>query len=166
MKEVQLNRGEEGVITIFVSLVLLILVTLLITTSFSLSTINLRAVGNVQSRDEALSAASLVIEEVLTEDFGDPAVLVARSNVVDINSDGVNDYQVDIAVPICIRATQASIDTASSVQLPGFSAVGAWNTIWEINAVATESVSGASVNVIQGVRILLDETEKNAVCPT
>jgi hypothetical protein len=44
-------------------------------------------------------------------------------------------------------------------------ATSAWDTIWELDASATEATSGVSVNVLQGVRVLLNDVEKNLVCP-
>jgi hypothetical protein len=90
---------------------------------------------------------------------------------VDINNDGINDYWVDLAVPVCVRATRANTKTASSVTLPGMTAVDAWNTIWELDAIAVATDpdgvrgdTGASVRVRQGVRKLLSELEKDLVC--
>ena len=58
-------KNQSGVITIFISMIMLLLITLLITTAFTLSTTNLRAVGNIQARAEAISAAEKVIEEII-----------------------------------------------------------------------------------------------------
>ena len=41
----------------------------------------------------------------------------------------------------------------------------AWNTVWEINAVATAVDTGVRASVIQAVRILMDPTEKELSCP-
>lgn len=157
-------RRQRGVITIFIAMIMLILITLLVVTAFSLSTTNLRAVGNVQARDEAISAAQLVIEQIIVEDASLPAFQTARVQQVDINDDGTNDYTVNVPAPVCVRATRVNTLTSSSVTLPGFSAGDAWNTVWEINAIATEATTGASVSVIHAVRVLLTEVEKNAVC--
>lgn len=156
-------RRQRGVITIFIAMIMLILITLLVVAAFSLSTTNLRAVGNVQARDEAVSAAQNVIEQIIGEDI---VLTNARVNdPVDINGDGITDYLVNVPEPECVRATQVSTLASSSVTLPGFSAVGSWNTVWEINAVATAADTGARVSVIQAVRVLLDETQKQLSCP-
>ena len=158
-------RRQNGVITIFISMMMLLLITLLIVTAFTLSTTNLRAVGNLQTRQEALAAAEKIIEEVLLEDAAKPAFQNARlPRGVDVNRDGIDEYTVEIAVPICVRATRANAVTSSSVTLPGFSAGDAWNTVWEISATATELSSGARVNVVQGIRYLMTEVEKDKVC--
>ena len=155
---------QRGVITIFIAMVMLLLVTLLVTTAFSLSTTNLRAVGNVQARDESISAAQVVIERIVAEEASLPAFQTARTEQVDINDDGTDDYTVTVPPPVCVQATMVNALTSSSVTLQGFSAGDAWNTIWEINAVATEATTGASVSVIHAIRVLLTDAEKNAVC--
>ena len=57
MRDVTSVSSQRGVITIFISMLMLILITVLVVTAYSLSTTNLRAVGNVQVREEALAAA-------------------------------------------------------------------------------------------------------------
>ena len=155
---------QRGVATIFVAMILLVLITLLVTTAFSLSTLNLKASGNAQLRKEAVAAANSVILEVADETFWNPKVQISES--IDINNDDVSEYDVLVAVPTCIRATKANIITTSSVTLPGFSAIDAWNTIWELDATASEVASGPRVRVRHGVRVLMTEADKELYCDT
>ena len=156
---------QRGVITIFISMIMLLLITILVATAFRMSTTNLRAVGNVQTRAEAIAAAEKLIEQKILEDAGVVGFQTVLAQDVDIDQDGTNDYAVNIAVPVCVRATLANTLTTSSVTLPGFSAGGAWNTVWEITAVATDVKSGTRVSVVHGVRYLLTDIEKDQVCP-
>jgi hypothetical protein len=39
-----------------------------------------------------------------------------------------------------------------------------WNTDWDIDATVADAASGAAVRVREGVRVLLSQTQKNAVC--
>jgi hypothetical protein len=158
------RHKQSGVITIFISMIMLLLVTLLVVTAFKLSTTNLRAVGNVQTRSEAIAAADKILEQIILEDAGLMAYQIARTDTVDINQDGIDDFAITVPVPICVRATRANATSVSSVTLPGFSAGGAWNTVWEINAIATDVASGTSVSVVHGLRYLLTDVEKDAVC--
>lgn len=162
----RLPGAERGLVTIGVAVIMLLLITLMVITAFSLSTTNLRAVGNVQARQEAVAAAHQVIEQVVLEDATLASYTSSKPTTtpVDINNDGTNDYDVLIQVPICVRATRANTVTSSSVTLPGFSAGDAWNTVWEITAVSTNASTGASVTVVHGIRYLMTEVEKNAVC--
>ena len=158
---------QGGAITILIAMIMLVVITVMISTAFSLSTINLKAVGNAQAREEALAAAHIVIEQTISSPFVlDPCAAAVTAAPIDIYGGDVDgdEYLVDLAVPRCVRAVQASVSTASSVTLPGMTAVSAFNTIWELDATATESTTGAKVRVIQGVRILLSQTEKDAVC--
>ena len=164
MNTISFARRQRGVITIFISMIMLLLITILVATAFRLSTTNLRAVGNVQTRTEAIAAAEKVIEQIVVEDAGLSGFQTARTENVDINQDTVTDYLVTVPVPVCVRATRANVTTSSSVTLPGFSATGAWNTVWEITAIATDVASGTSVSVVHAIRYLLTEVEKNAVC--
>lgn len=159
------RRAQGGAITIFICMMMLIFMTLMVVTAFTISNVNLQAVGNAQVREEAVSAAQAVIEQVVASPFtDDPTTAVLDDFPVDINGDGTNDYLVDLVQPVCVRFTRANTSVASSVTLPGMTAVDAWNTIWELNATATDVATGARVQVTQGVRKLLSETEKNLVC--
>lgn len=159
------KRGQRGAITIFICMMMLIFITLMVVTAFSISKVNLQAVGNAQVRDEAISAAQTVIEQVVASTFtDDPSKAVLVDFPVDINGDATTDYLVNVVEPVCVRATRANSATASSVTLPGMTSSDAWNTVWELDATATDAASGASVRVLQGVRKLLSETEKNLVC--
>ena len=155
------HSRQKGVATIFVAMILLILITLLVTSAYTLSTINLKAVGNMQVREEAIAAANKAIELSLGNELWN---FPAQSLDIDINNDSVNDYLVFIAAPVCVRATPANITTASSVTLLGFSSTSAWNAVWELDATATEESSGTRVRVRHGVRILMTETDKVLYC--
>jgi hypothetical protein len=165
MKTRAARRGQRGAITIFICMMMLIFITLMVVTAFSLSSVNLQSVGNAQVREEAISAAQSVIEEVVASPFTDDPVTAIKDDFpVDINADGVTDYLIDLPQPECVRFTRANTSVASSVTLPGMTAVDAWNTIWELDATATDATTGARVRVRQGVRKLLSDTEKNLVC--
>ena len=154
---------QRGVITIFISMVLLLLITVLVVAAYSLSTTNLRAVGNVQMREEAISAASVIIESRMDSNF---YLLTASqpNQGVDIDGDSVDEFLVDLALPICVRATKAASDSTSSVTLPGMSGTSYWNTVWELDATAREASTGVSVRVIQGVRLLMNDSDKTNYC--
>jgi hypothetical protein len=165
-------RTQGGAITIFICMMMLIFMTLMVVSAYSISTVNLQSVSNAQAREESIAAAQSVIEQVVASSFTDnPTVAALDDFPVDINNDGINDYWVDLAVPVCVRATRANTKTASSVTLPGMTAVDAWNTIWELDAIAVATDpdgvrgdTGARVRVRQGVRKLLSELEKDLVC--
>lgn len=157
-------RKQRGVVTIFVSMILLLLITLLVITAFSLSTTNLRAVGNMQAREEALAAANAVIEGIIPLPFWEITEASDPPEEVDINADGVTDYIVEVAAPRCVRATQVSSTTSASVTLPGMASSSFWNTTWELDATATGATTGTRVRVLQGVRKILSNSLKESLC--
>jgi len=163
MTLLRLRTAQQGVATMFVTLVLLILITLMVVTAYSLSSVNLKTVGNVQMRKEAIASAEKAIEQVIDGTFW--TTTSALPIDVDVDGDDVDDYLVTIDVPTCIRATLANISAASSVTLPGFSSASAWNTIWVLDATATNDDSGTRVRVREGVRVLMSDADKDVFCP-
>jgi Tfp pilus assembly protein PilX len=159
------RSSQRGMVTMFVTMVLLILITLMVITAYSLSDMNLKTVGNLQTRKEAIAAAESAIERAIDGSFTPPPTAKQPFNI-DVDNDGTADYQVEIDIPICLRATEATIVSASSVTLPGFSSNSGWNTVWLLEATSTNAASGTRVKVRQGLRVLMSEAQKNSYCPT
>ena len=154
--------GQRGA-TLVISLIMLVLMTLMVFSAFSLSSSNLKTVGNVQVREEAVASANEAMELVLSSAFADAPV--AQTINVDINKDGATDYAVAIAIPTCVRALAGAAAGPSDVELPTSLSTGSsWNTEWNITATVTDAASGAVVTVVQGVRVLQSEAKKLAVC--
>lgn len=154
--------------TLVVGMVMLVVITLMVTTAFTLSTVNLKSVGNMQFRNEAIAAGNMAIERVLGSPFA--AAPSAEEILVDVNNDGTNDYIVLIAKPECVRGSVAAPPSLSSVTLTTMSTSSTWNTVWDIHATVTPTsgnsgASGTSVQMHSGVRVLLSQTDKNKVCP-
>lgn len=150
-----------------VGLIMLVLITIMLVSAMVLSTSNFRSVSNMQFREEALAAANRAIEQVISSNFtADPA---AEEILVDIDNDGDTDYAVQIDEPTCISAAMAfEADPSSSSLPPAMTVSGTWNTVWDIRASVDNdsNVGGAAVTVRAGVRALLSEAQKDAVCPT
>lgn len=147
--------------TLIIGLIMLVLITLIVVNAFTLSSSNLKSVGNMQVREEAIAAANRAVELVLSSAFTDAPI--AQSINVDINNDGTNDYVVAVAAPTCVRALVAASTAPSDTEMS--SSGSTWNTDWDIDASVTDAATGASVRVRQGVRVLLSSTQKTAVCP-
>jgi len=160
------RRAQRGA-TLIVGLIMLVLLTLVATAAFMLSTGNLKAVGNMQFRDEAIAAANAATEEVLSSLLtGGSMVAPPEQHIgVDINNDGTNEYMVDFTAPVCVRASVASDGSPSSLALAAsMTSASLWNSVWNIDATVNDTVTGASVRVEQGVRVLLTDSQKKAVC--
>lgn len=158
------RHAQQGAVLV-IGMVLLVMMTVVVISAFSLSLNNLKTVGNLQTRDEAYAAASRAIEQVISSPF--TAAPVAQAFNVDINNDGTTDYVVNVAVPVCVQATQVAgggTGYGSSSGL-GFSNPVNYNTVWDLDATVSDAASGTSVRVHQGVRVLLDQSQKDAVCP-
>lgn len=164
-------RRQRGV-TLIVGLILLVLITLMVTTAFTLSSTNLKAVGNMQMRNEAVAAASKAVEQVISTSFpvGFMSVPVAQTITFDINNDGVVDYSVGVAVPECVQSTEVAGSggggVCSSATLEGFTCATAnYLTTWNISSTVTDAATGTSIQMIQGVKMELTTLQRDAVCP-
>ena len=62
MNSAAFPHAQHGA-TLVVGLIMLVLITLMVTSAFMLSSINLKSVGNMQFRDEAVAAANKNITE-------------------------------------------------------------------------------------------------------
>ena len=158
-------RGQSGAVLV-ISMIMLVVVTLMIITALNLGTTSFRATSNMQFRSEAIAAANKAIEQVISSPF--TVAPAAESIEVDMENDAVMDYVVHIAQPVCIYASQAFSSDPSSLALPvSMSAASTWNTVWDLDASVTadENAGGAAVRVRTGVRVLLTESQKDAVCP-
>lgn len=154
------QRGATLVITLVMLLMLMLM--LMVGSAYTLSGSNLKAVGNMQFRDEAIAAANIGIEQVLGSAF--TVAPTAEQINVDINNDGTTDYQVSMAAPACMRATSSPSNVPTSSGLSGMSSNN-WNTVWDLDATVNDAVSGAVVRVRSGVRVQLSDAQKKLVCP-
>lgn len=154
--------------TLAVGLIMLVLITVLVTSAFNLGNTNLIAVGNMQFRDEAIAGANKAIEQVLSSPFTDSPAGQAIN--VDIDNDDDPDYEVVFAPPTCVSDSEIVVagSAPSSVTLGSTFAVAGstfHQTIWDISARVTDADgSGASIEVHQGVRVLLTQAQYDAVC--
>ena len=150
--------------TLIVALIMLALITLLVVNAFTLSSSNLKAVSNMQVRDETIAAANQALEQVISSNFTSP--LTNHTVQVDINKDGTEDYTVAIATPVCIKASQATVGSPSDVELgAAMSAGGTWHTDWELKASVNDSATGARATVTTGITVLLSQAAKAIACP-
>jgi hypothetical protein len=123
----------------------------------------------MQNRNEAIAAGNKAIEQVLSSPFTDDPT--AESIDVDIDNNGIRDYEVNFAAPTCLSASRltSSFIPPSSITLgPAFTVATSdfYETVWDLDAtvIDPENGSGASAHVRQGVRVLLSQVQYNAVC--
>ncbi|WP_018152002.1 pilus assembly PilX family protein [Leeia oryzae] len=160
------QAGQKGA-TLLVGLIMLVVITLLLTSAYTLSNTNLRAVGNMQFRQEAVAAANTAIEQVISSNF--LVSPVSQTIGVDINNDGAEEYSVVLATPVCSQVKSFTADTEgdeTSKLAPGFTTSPTYYwSLWDLRATVTDNVSGTSIVVHQGIRAKLTETQYNSsVC--
>lgn len=138
--------------TLLVGLIMLVLLTLVAVSAINSTNSSVQMVGNAQFREEATAAAQKAIENVLsTGDFRDtpPAPQV-------INVNGVADYTVVFTpAPDCVsfKPVDPTDPATPSACASSIGNVCFW-TLWDIRAVVTDTSTGASIAVRQGVRTI------------
>ncbi|WPP45948.1 hypothetical protein [Pseudomonas sp. AN-1] len=161
MRAMSAYRRQRGA-TLIIGLIMLLLFTLMVSSSFMLSSTNLKAVGNLQARNEAIAAANKAIAYVQSTKFTDAPA--ADQVGLDLDKDGTAEYTAAVDAPECVAATLAASTAPSSVTLPTIASTS-WNTVWLIRAAVNDPVTGAAVAVRAGVRVLLNQAEKDKSCP-
>jgi hypothetical protein len=166
---------------------MLVLITLLAVSSLSTTSMNLRVVGNMQSRGEALHAAQQAIEMVIsTPQFiasPDNAVLnpceTANTVCTDIDGDGSPEYitRLDPA-PSCISMKPIKVSELNPSSAEDLGCLGGHtrrlgaasddslcaNTAWEITAETRSTFSRTKVTVTQGVAVRVNAADAEALC--
>ena len=178
-------RRQQGA-ALLIGMIMLLLITLTVTAAFNLSSSDLKSVGNLQTRNEAVAAANRAIEEVASsllapDSDGTPSLTTpqATASLVDINNDGTPDYTVSVAPPVCVRATKAVDSGGGTVTGPsgitgGASSSGSglstlpdqYNSVWNISTTVTDAAGTPITAVRQGVRALLNKAQFEALCNT
>lgn len=172
-----MHHKQHGV-TLVVALVMLVLLTLLVLTSANLGNGSLQTVGNMQYRNEAAAAAQEAIEQVISKEFyQNPDVLIPSDDSalvntmsVDTKGDGNKNVTVTLDKAQCktaqpyvppevklsdpqeVTCVQEQDSTTPSLEMPGVN-TACWNAVWELQAHATDKSTGASVDVVQGVEM-------------
>ena len=180
----QFPRRQRGA-TLIVSLIMLTLITLLAVSSFSLGKGNVQIVGNMQHRNQDVAAAEQAIATSISNvQFTQtptnfiPAPCQGNNTVcASVNGDGANDILVLLAAACDsiqpISVVQALSDPTLNNCVIGSGqdtgVAGATNgnsmcsrSVWEVQASATDTLTGANVAVDQGVGVVVPAT---TVCP-
>ena len=133
-------KNQQGSV-LFISLILLVAMTMIAVASARVSTTQLGVVGNVQSVQRVESAAQLGVEEVVgrIDAFTNPTQSITVGNL----PAGIN---VAVSDRRCLSSTPAA----------GFSAVMQLvpeDTLWAVDVQATDDFTGAASTMSQGVRV-------------
>lgn len=178
-------RRQRGA-TLIVSMIMLVLITLLAVSSFSLGKGSVQIVGNMQQRNQGFAAAQQAIATTIssTQFTATPTnalpvpCTVANTFCASVNGSGGNDIVV-IVNPACdsiqpIPVTQLNYANPNDAgcllgSSQNFGVTGAANnnsmcsnSVWDVQASATDAVTGANYVVDQGVAVRVPST---TICP-
>lgn len=187
----KIPRRQHGA-TLFMSMIMLIILTLLALSTFNVSQTNLQVVSNMQQRDAALFAARSVIEEVVSGTrFQDTPALtlaiqtgcgVANRRCVDLNGDGTTDVTVALTQPPgCVNSNyiktaslnlddaedaKCSVGDTQNLGVEGAATPALCaDSVWDVSAQATDAVTEASVTVTQGIAVRGPADTVKTNCP-
>jgi len=132
------NNKQRGA-TLIVALVMLVMMTMLAVSAITLSTVNLRIVGNMQAQRSMDAAAQDAIEQIMSNssNFGLGATATYVSTLMG---------NASVSAPVCLSSKVAT----------GYSAVVGLSpddNTWEVVASITDNVTGATSVIHQGVEI-------------
>jgi hypothetical protein len=134
--------------SLLLSLVMLVVLTLLVISAIRMTNSNLRTVSNMQSKNEAVATAQQAIEQMVMGDVSHFYTPVDQAITIP-------GYTGTVSAPVCLKMVAVpgySLDFAASAPL---------DTYWDVKAVVTDTRTGASVTIHQGVKVRMDST---AVC--
>lgn len=160
-----ITRNRQRGATLLVGLIMLVVLTLLAVSAIRSSNTNLRIVGNMQMREEAAAAAQQAIEQVISS----ASLTVPTPQTVDVNGKA---YAVTVSTPVCLSKrifTQAEVEQLSaagndSCVVDAGSPLSCVKTVWDIQATATDSSSGAYIELHQGISVSMSSAVGTAAC--
>ncbi|GAC1409610.1 MAG: hypothetical protein NVSMB6_09600 [Burkholderiaceae bacterium] len=144
---ISVPKRQQGV-SLLLSLVMLIVLTLLVVSAIRMSNSNLKIVGNMQAKNEAVATAQLAIEQMAMGDVSNFYTPVDKP----ITASG---YTGTVFAPVCLKAVTVS---GYSVD---FAASAPKDMYWDVKAVVTDTRTGAVATIHQGVKVRMDST---AIC--
>ena len=175
--------------TLVVAMIFLILMSRFAVTAFKNSTGNLRIVGNMQSRQEAIAVGQKAIEQTISSSYftTNPANVAATPVQVDIDGNGTMDYTATLnPQPHCFRTKAIKSNElnpslpadlacmkSSTVQQGGLdipnAAADAGNSLcanseWNVGAQVVDLRSGTKVELNQGIAVRVLETDAANSC--
>ena len=181
-------RRQRGA-TLIMTLIFLMIMSLMAVSAFNLTSTNVRITGNMQARNEALSAAQAGLAATISNvQFStNPALIAATPLAVDVNGDGVSDYNVtrnpqpkcnkvktlkasdlnpsvpaDLACMGSAAANNSGIESALTGSAAGDSMCA--NSEWNIRASVVDPASQVEVAVNQGVSLRVLSTDADTAC--
>lgn len=142
---------REGGATLLIVLIMLVMITLFVVSMIRLSSTNLKVVGNMQAQRALEASAQQAIENSISTYafFSDAANNTGQwaGGAASVPK-AVNAYPITMYRPACVSSVTAKNYSLTSNIAPE-------DTNWEVSAGSTDSVTGAQINLSQGVRMRL-----------
>lgn len=181
MRQFPLPSRQHGAVML-VALILMVMMLLVAISSFNMGRQNTIIAGNMQQKAEVVSAANQTVETVIstTTFITNPNAAIAGNEAVyDVNGDGTGDITVTLSPAPCVKKTQpiknaelsvtnandvaCSVGANQNLGVEGASTGDSLcsNSVWEINAVASDNVTGASTTVTTGVGVRIATDDAN-----
>jgi len=183
-------RRQRGT-TLVIALIMLVLLTLFAVSSLNTSRTNLKVVGNMQNKNEALNASQQTIEAVIStpQFIANPANAVptpcgaANTMCTDVTGDGVADFTTTLTPqPTCVAVTPIKNANlvltnpddlgCSAGQQQQFGVSGAVTgdslcsqTVWDIKAKTVSATQNTTVTVTQGIGVRVSNDNAASACP-
>jgi hypothetical protein len=157
---------------------MLLLITLISITSFKLSNANLQVIGNMQLRNQTDTAAQAAIENAISKPVFSTMPNIPVTTYVSVGGSTTNDIQV-VTTATCLGIQPIAISSLDLNNLDDIGCViGAGqqngvegtveansmcaNSVWDIQAVATDQSTNSTSTVHQGEALRVPVT---ASCP-
>lgn len=152
--------GSQRGAVMVVALIMLVLISVVVVSNFTMSTSNLRSIGNVQFRAEAIAAANRSLESLVSGSFLTALDTVSESGV-DVDKNGVADYKVAVAIPKCpLRVARVSLSPPSGYETGGEAvSAGSYVVDWELTATVSDTATGAAAIIRHGLRLPMEESD-------
>lgn len=190
----KMRTRRAGGMALVVGLIMLALMTVIAITAFNMGRTTLDIVGNMQQTNGMVSAANSAVEEAIstTRLFESPDNIFLSTcggnNTRCYNlysSDPADGYTVKVTLtpaPVCVQA-QKVLSAAlklenpedfgciqSAGQIMGVEGLKSGaslcaNSVWEINAVATDTVTQASATITEGAAVRVASAIVDSSCP-
>jgi Tfp pilus assembly protein PilX len=186
-------RQERGM-ALIVGLIMLALMTVIAITTFNMGRTSLDIVSNMQQNNGVLAAANSAIEEAVSttrlfetpDNVFDQPCGAANRRCYNLYSGDPNDgYTVTVTLtpkPVCVQAQKVlsatlKVDNADDFgcitgagQIFGIEGLKSGeslcaNSVWEINAVATDTVTQATGTITEGAAVRVASAVVDTSCP-
>lgn len=180
------NRQSQSGVTLVITLILMLLIGLVGMSSIGGSERNLKVAGNMQTRNQAMAASQALIEQTISNSSftRDPVAAAAQTYGIDLDGDGQADQVARLdPMPACVRVRpikMSELDPASATDLGcmgssaivsgrDFTASGSGDSLcgeslWNVSASVSDTVTGAQVRVNQGVSMRVPATDAQNAC--